>query len=46
MPGTVKGPQTLYDKIFEAHIVDEKDDGTCLLYIGKRASEDVSWTAD
>jgi hypothetical protein len=35
MPGVVKGPQTLYDKIFNDHIVDEKDDGTILLYVGE-----------
>ena len=35
MPGLVKGPQTLYDKVFSDHIVDERDDGTILLYIGE-----------
>jgi 3-isopropylmalate dehydratase len=34
MPGVVTRPQTLYDKVFNDHIVDEKDDGTILLYIG------------
>jgi len=34
MPSAVKPPRTLYDKVFEDHIVDEKDDGTILLYIG------------
>ena len=34
MPGVVKGPRTLYDKVFEDHIVEEKEDGTVLLYIG------------
>ena len=34
MPGVVKGPQTLYDKIFNEHIVNETEDGTILLYIG------------
>jgi 3-isopropylmalate dehydratase len=34
MPGAIRGPQTLYDKVFEDHIVDEKQDGTVLLYIG------------
>lgn len=34
MPGAVRGPRTLYDKVFEDHIVEEKEDGTCLLYIG------------
>jgi 3-isopropylmalate dehydratase len=35
MPGIVKPAKTLYDKVFNDHVVDEKDDGTILLYIGK-----------
>jgi homoaconitase/3-isopropylmalate dehydratase large subunit len=34
MPGVVKKPKTLYDKVFEDHIVNEQEDGTILLYIG------------
>lgn len=34
MPAAEHTPQTLYDKVLEAHIVDEKLDGTILLYIG------------
>ena len=34
MPGAEGQPQTLYDKVLQAHIVDEKLDGTVLLYIG------------
>lgn len=34
MPAPVASPQTLYDKVLSAHIVDEKLDGTILLYIG------------
>lgn len=34
MPGTERNPQTLYDKVLSNHIVDEKLDGTILLYIG------------
>lgn len=34
MPGADKQPKTLYDKVFEDHIVNEQDDGTILLYIG------------
>ena len=26
-------PQTLYDKIFEDHVVSRQPDGTCILYI-------------
>jgi 3-isopropylmalate dehydratase len=35
MPSAVQPPQTLYDKVFQDHIVEEKEDGTILLYIGK-----------
>jgi len=34
MPGAVIPPSTLYDKVLRDHIVDERDDGTILLYIG------------
>jgi homoaconitase/3-isopropylmalate dehydratase large subunit len=34
MPSAVQPPRTLYDKVFQDHIVEEKDDGTVLLYIG------------
>jgi hypothetical protein len=34
MPAADRKPQTLYDKVFEDHIVNEQDDGTILLYIG------------
>jgi hypothetical protein len=34
MPGFLARPQTLYDKVFKDHVVDEKDDGTILLYVG------------
>lgn len=34
MPVAESVPQTLYDKVLAAHIVDEKLDGTVLLYIG------------
>ncbi|EFY86032.1 3-isopropylmalate dehydratase [Metarhizium acridum CQMa 102] len=33
MPGPERNPQTLYDKVLSNHIVDEKLDGTILLYI-------------
>lgn len=39
MPSAVKPPQTLYDKVFEDHIVEEKEDGTVLLYIGKASAK-------
>jgi hypothetical protein len=34
MPAAEGSPRTLYDKVFQAHVVDEKLDGTVLLYIG------------
>ncbi|KAK7539760.1 aconitase family-domain-containing protein [Phyllosticta citribraziliensis] len=42
MPGAVKGPRTLYDKVFEDHIVDEKDDGTVLIYIDRHLVHEVT----
>lgn len=35
MPTAEGRPQTLYDKVFQDHIVDERLDGTILLYIGE-----------
>ncbi len=34
MPGFLTRPRTLYDKVFKDHVVDEKEDGTILLYVG------------
>jgi hypothetical protein len=34
MPSATAKPRTLYDKVFQDHIVDEREDGTILLYIG------------
>jgi 3-isopropylmalate dehydratase len=34
MPASERNPQTLYDKVLSAHVVDEKLDGTILIYIG------------
>jgi 3-isopropylmalate dehydratase len=34
MPTAEGRAQTLYDKVFQDHIVDERLDGTILLYIG------------
>src|ERR1051325_6168166 len=28
-------PRTLYDKIWDDHVVDEQPDGTCLIYIDR-----------
>jgi 3-isopropylmalate/(R)-2-methylmalate dehydratase large subunit len=35
-------PRTLYDKIFEDHIVDRQPDGTCLLYIDRHLVHEVT----
>ena len=35
-------PRTLYDKIWDAHLVDEGDDGTCLLYIDRHLVHEVT----
>ena len=34
-------PKTLYDKIWDAHLVHEADDGTCLLYIDRHLVHEV-----
>ncbi|GGA59997.1 3-isopropylmalate dehydratase large subunit [Nitratireductor aestuarii] len=35
-------PRTLYDKVFDDHLVDEQDDGTCLLYIDRHLVHEVT----
>ncbi|KAF2455059.1 3-isopropylmalate dehydratase [Lineolata rhizophorae] len=42
MPSAVKPPQTLYDKVLSDHIVDEKEDGTILLYIDRHLVHEVT----
>src|SRR5690606_12341668 len=39
---TQSGPRTLYDKIFDAHVVDRQPDGTCLLYIDRHLVHEVT----
>ncbi len=34
--------KTLYDKIFESHLVHQADDGTCLLYIDRHLIHEVT----
>ena len=36
------GPRTMYDKIWDAHLVDEQEDGTCLLYIDRHLVHEVT----
>ncbi len=35
-------PRTLYDKIWDDHVVDEQGDGTCLLYIDRHLVHEVT----
>ncbi len=35
-------PRTLYDKIWDDHIVDRQDDGACLLYIDRHLVHEVT----
>ena len=35
-------PTTLYDKIFDDHVVDRQEDGTCLLYIDRHLIHEVT----
>jgi 3-isopropylmalate/(R)-2-methylmalate dehydratase large subunit len=35
-------PKTLYDKIWDAHLADEAEDGTCLLYIDRHLVHEVT----
>ncbi len=35
-------PKTLYEKIWDAHIVDRRDDGTCLIYIDRHLVHEVT----
>ncbi|KAK4548182.1 hypothetical protein LTR36_010051 [Oleoguttula mirabilis] len=42
MPSAVRGPRTLYDKVFEDHIVNEQDDGTILIYIDRHLVHEVT----
>ena len=38
----MNGTTTLYDKIWESHLVDARDDGTCLLYIDRHLVHEVT----
>jgi 3-isopropylmalate/(R)-2-methylmalate dehydratase large subunit len=35
-------PRTLFDKIWESHLVDQQDDGTCLLYVDRHLVHEVT----
>ena len=36
------GPRTLYEKIWDAHVVARRDDGTCLVYIDRHLVHEVT----
>ena len=38
----MSAPRTLYDKIWDDHVVDRQDDGTCLLYIDRHLVHEVT----
>ena len=38
----MSGPRTLFDKIWEAHLVDQQEDGTCLLYVDRHLVHEVT----
>ena len=38
----IETPRTLYDKVWDDHVVDRQDDGTCLLYIDRHLVHEVT----
>jgi 3-isopropylmalate/(R)-2-methylmalate dehydratase large subunit len=38
----VAQPRTLFDKIWDSHLVDRQDDGTCLIYIDRHLVHEVT----
>jgi 3-isopropylmalate/(R)-2-methylmalate dehydratase large subunit len=39
---TMAQPKTLFDKIWDSHLVDVQDDGTCLIYIDRHLVHEVT----
>src|SRR6202140_4565788 len=39
---TMTKPRTLYDKIWDDHLVDEQPDGTCLIYVDRHLVHEVT----
>ncbi|MFT5485746.1 MAG: 3-isopropylmalate/(R)-2-methylmalate dehydratase large subunit [Paracoccaceae bacterium] len=35
-------PKTLFDKIWDSHLVEEKDDGTCIIYIDRQIIHEIT----
>ena len=42
MPSADAKPRTLYDKVFQDHVVNEQEDGTILLYIDRHLVHEVT----
>ncbi|WP_127090977.1 3-isopropylmalate dehydratase large subunit [Aquabacter cavernae] len=42
MSTSASAPRTLYDKIFDDHVVSRQEDGTCLLYIDRHLVHEVT----
>ncbi len=42
MNAPTSGPRTLYDKVFDDHVVAQQEDGTCLLYIDRHLVHEVT----
>ena len=38
----MSAPKTLFDKIWDAHVVHQQDDGTCLIYIDRHLVHEVT----
>ena len=37
----MSGPRTLFEKIWDSHVIEEQEDGTCLLYIDRHLVHEV-----
>lgn len=42
MPGALQKPRTLYDKVFDANLIEELPDGSCLLAISRHLVHEVT----
>ena len=42
MTGRKEGPRTLFDKIWDSHVVERQEDGTCLIYIDRHLVHEVT----
>lgn len=42
MPAPVQRPRTLYDKIWDDHLIDQQEDGLALIYIDRHLTHEVT----